>query len=280
MSMKLAACQEMFVGYSWEQQFSFLQKAGYQGVEVSPFTLEKPVRDYTAGDRQNLKQIAQKHEIEIIGLHWLLVKTEGFYLTHNDPEVQKRTADYFCDLAQLCADLGGKILVLGSPKQRSILPGLTKDDAEKNARDTLTRILPTLEKTGTYLCLEPLGRSETDFWNTCQDCVNVINDLGSSHLRLHQDIKAMLDEPTPIPDLIRKFQKETYHFHVNDKNLLGPGMGDTDFYPILKALKETGYLDRGWLSLEVFDYTPGSEHIANVSRDYLLKELAKLESQG
>ena len=43
-------------------------------------------------------------------------------------EVRERTAKYFCDLADFCADIGGHIIVVGSPKQRNVLEGVSPDD--------------------------------------------------------------------------------------------------------------------------------------------------------
>jgi sugar phosphate isomerase/epimerase len=57
------------------------------------------------------------------------------------------------------------------------------------------------------------------------------------------------------------------HFHVNDANLYGPGMGDVDYAPIAEAVRDVGY-DR-WLSVEVFKYDPDPETIAQKSIDYL-----------
>ena len=55
--------------------------------------------------------MAAKHELEVVGLHWLLAKTEGYYLTSPEEAVRNRTADYLAELARLCRDLGGKLLV-------------------------------------------------------------------------------------------------------------------------------------------------------------------------
>ncbi len=44
-------------------------------------------------------------------------------------------------------------------------------------------------------------------------------------------------------------------------------MGDVDFDPILRALVESGY-DR-WVSVEVFDYSPGAVETARVSIETL-----------
>ena len=61
--------------------------------------------------------------LETIGLHWLLAKTEGLHLTSPDAAVRQRTADYLVELARCTRDLGGDLMVFGSPAQRRIPAG-------------------------------------------------------------------------------------------------------------------------------------------------------------
>ena len=265
--MKFAICQELFEGWDWERQCRFIKEVGYDGIEVAPFTLAPLITDVAPARRKELRKQAEGEGLTICGLHWLLAKTTGLHLTTYDAAVRKATADYLIELGRACADLGGTILVFGSPAQRNLERGMSREAAVDHAAEVFRQIMPTLADRGVTLAMEPLTPKETDFINSCAEAEQLIQRVNHPNFRLHQDVKAMLSEATPIPDLIRKFAPLTAHFHVNDDNLLGPGMGRTDFHPILAALEETKYA--GWVSVEVFDYRPGAETIARESLDYM-----------
>ena len=250
----------------------FVKDAGYDGLEVAPYTLAPLITDLTPGQREELRQQAADAGVEIIGLHWMLAKTEGLYLTSPDPAVQARTAAYLVALAGACHDLGGNVMVFGSPKQRSLLPGVSRDQAFELAADTFRQALPAMADAGVTLCMEPLSHSETDFVNTCAEAAKLVEMVDHPNFVLHLDVKAMSNEPTPVPNLIRQYGGRAGHFHANDANLRGPGFGDVDFVPIFRALDIAGY--DGWISVEVFDYTPDPETIARESIDYMKKCLS------
>jgi sugar phosphate isomerase/epimerase len=276
--MKFAICQELFEGWDWERQCRFIKEAGYDGIEVAPFTLASRITDVTPAQRKELRARAEGNGLVICGLHWLLAKTNGLHLTTFDPQVRQATADYLMELGKACADLGGTVLVFGSPAQRNLERGMSRETAFAHAAEVFRKIMPVLADRGVILAMEPLTPKETDFINTCAEAEELIRMVDHPNFRLHQDVKAMLSEATPIPDLIRRFARLTAHFHVNDDNLLGPGMGPTDFHPIFAALHETKYA--GWVSVEVFDYRPGPEHIARESIAYMRRVLADLAGRS
>ena len=271
--MKYAICNETFEGWEHARICGYLRKIGYTGLEIAPFTLASRITEVNQSARAKLRKEAEKEDVKIIGLHWLLAKTEGFCLTSPDVAVRKNTAGYLEELGRACVDLGGDILVLGSPAQRRIPVGHTKEQATEFAVDTLKRTVKVFGDLGVKLCLEPLSPPEADFVNTAGEGAEILRQIGHPNYLLHLDVKAMSTEPKPTPEVIREFIHLTGHFHANDPNLRGPGFGSTDFVPIFQALLEKKY--SGWVSVEVFDYKPDPETIAEKSLEYMKACVAK-----
>lgn len=272
--MQYAICNETFGDWPLEKACDFTAECGYTGIEIAPFTLAPLVTDVPALRRQEIRRTIARSGLECVGLHWLLAKTEGFHAAHPDRIVRDRTVAYLGDIARLCRDLGGRVLVFGSPKQRSLVPGVTLEAATDHLCDVFARLVPVLEATDTVMALEPLSPVETDVLTTAAETCRLIERIGSPHVRLHLDVKAMASEPTPIPEIIHASAAWLEHFHANDVNLQGPGFGAVDFLPIFRALDEIRYA--GWVSVEVFDYAPGPERLARESIHYMQRVAAEL----
>jgi sugar phosphate isomerase/epimerase len=279
--MKYAFCNEMFGDELFEQVWPEVAKLGYTGVEIAPFTLWKEdehfdARSVPAFMRQKVKKVAADSGLDVVGLHWLLAKTSGFYLTSPDAKVRSATADYIKALVELCADLGGTIMVLGSPQQRNLLPGVGYNDAEQYAAQVLRAAMPSCEERGVAIALEPLGPAEGDFMLTAETGIRLAKLVDSPNCKLHLDVKAMSSEPDSIPIIIERSKDWMVHFHANDPNLLGPGMGNVEFGEIFQTLHDIKY--DGWLSVEVFKYEPSPMEIARRSIEYMRKMEQAVES--
>jgi len=269
MPFRYAICNETFEGWEHGRVCRFVAGLGYTGLEIAPFTLAPRITDVPAARRRDLRRQAEDCGLTILGLHWLLAKTEGLQLTSPDEATRRRTADYLVELARCCRDLGGDLLVFGSPGQRRIPAGATREQATDHAVDTFRRAAPGFAEAGVRLCLEPLSPPEADFINTAAEAIALLDRLDRldhPSFQLHLDVKAMSTDG-PATDLIRRYASRTGHFHANDVNKRGPGFGATDFVPIFRALGDSGY--GGWVSVEVFDYTPDPETIARESLRYM-----------
>ncbi len=269
--MKFGLCNEIFQNWKIEDAMEYAARLGYHGLEIAPFTLAKSVTDISKTQRNQIRRHAEKLGLEICGLHWVLVQTEGLYLNHPDAEIRERTKKYFCELVKCCSDLGGQTIVLGSPKQRNILPEITAQQAWDLAEETLDDAVKHAEDRNVTICFEPLAPSETDFINTAAEAIRFAKRFKSPAMKIILDVKAMCTEDKTIPQIIRESAPHFAHFHANDKNLKGPGFGEVDFKPIAAALKQSNY--HGYVSVEVFKFEEGPEVIASKSLEYLRRSL-------
>ena len=265
--MKFAICNETFQGWDWERTCRYVADAGYDGIEIAPFTLADDIRTLSSDRRKEIRWIASDCGLEIVGLHWLLVSPKGLSVTSNDSSVRRETSDYLVALTDFCADLGGRVMVLGSPNQRRIPEGGTAALAGERFLEAIAPALEVTRNRGITLCLEPLPPPEADFLLTLDQARTLIGLSNSRSAKTIFDVKSASSEGRHLPDLIREFAPLIAHVHANDTNRRGPGFGETDFRPILSTLREINY--GGFVSVEVFDYSPDPETIATKSLEYL-----------
>jgi sugar phosphate isomerase/epimerase len=266
-ALKIATCNEPWKDVPIEEVFRRAGRMGYAGVEIAPFTIARDVREISADRRKEIVRAAADAGVEIVGLHWLFVAPEGLHLTAPDAGVRQSSAEYLKALVHFCGDLGGTVMVFGSPKQRSLVPPTTRAEAWERAKEVFAAAGHTCRERGVTLTIEALGPKETDFINTLDESTRMADEIDHPSIGVMLDMKAMSTMPDGIIGTTRRFGGRARHFHVNQPNGKGVGMPTApddpphpDLPATLAALVETGY--RGWVSCEPFDYNPDPDTIA------------------
>jgi sugar phosphate isomerase/epimerase len=192
--------------------------------------------------------------VEVAGIHWLLAKTEGFHLTHPDPAVRARTVSYMQDLVRFGVEIGGKVAVVGSPAQRSLLPEVSYAQAWEWFRQGLSEAASLPEGANFTFCLEPLApKTGNSFLFTAGEAVRMAREIARPNVGIVIDCYSAVDMEIDVPGALQAAGPWLRHVHLNDDNGRAPGYGVTDFGPIMGALKERAY--EGYVSIEVFDFT-------------------------
>ena len=265
--MKFGTCNEYFEDWPIEEVFDYAAEIGYEGVEIAPFTLAPSVENIPAGRRREIRQAAERAGVEIIGLHWLLVSPEGLYINHVDPAIREWTRAYFQALINFCGDLGGQVMIIGSPQQRNVQEGWDFQETWGRTREAFEGCLPLAQERGVYLCIEPLNKAQANIFNTAAEARKLVSEINHPHFQTMVDVCSGSTEELPVPQLLEDSGPHLYHVHVNDVNKRGPGFGQTDFVGILEMLKRLNY--QRYISVEVFDFSPDPRTIAAASLAYL-----------
>jgi D-psicose/D-tagatose/L-ribulose 3-epimerase len=255
--MRISLCNEVVRELDFPAQCALAKGLGYDGLEIAPFTLSDEPERLPYARRTELRRIAEDAGITITGLHWLLLVPPGLSITSDHFADRTRTIGVMRGLIELCVDLGGRILVHGSPGQRQIGPGQGAEAALAHARECYAAIAKDAELAGVTYCIEPLAASETPLINTVEEAAAIVHEIDSPAVRTMLDTCAAGQAETrPIPEVIDRFlpSGEIAHIHLNDPNRKAPGQGALRFAPILAALARHDYDDIA--SIEPFVYEP------------------------
>lgn len=259
--MKIALCNEVLKELPFAEQCRAAAALGYDGLEVAPFTLADDPMAIGDAQAREFGRIASDHGLAISGLHWLLLAPAGLSIVSADAALRQRSTDVMQRLVELCALMGGRYLVHGSPRQRSVPPGVSREAALERAQACLAAAAQTAAQCGVTYCIEPLSRAETDLVNTVAEAVALVQAVDSPAFRTMIDCSAAgQTEQEDVPALMRRWMPTGHiaHVQVNDPNRRGPGQGGMRFAPVLAALREmqaAGHY-HGIVAVEPFDYVP------------------------
>jgi len=126
------------------------------------------------------------------------------------------------------------------------------------------------------ILIEPLDTSQTDVVNTMAEAVELVEKINHPSIQTMFDFHNTPNETEPFHVLIQKYFKYIQHVHVQemDGRYLGTGNAVNEYVQAFQTLKDLGY--NKWISLEVFDFSPGGKVIAEESMKILKQIEAKL----
>src|SRR5215210_1158839 len=254
--MRISLCNEVIAELPFAEQCELVAALGYDGLEPAPFTFGDDPTKLVPPQIAELRRAAKHAGIAITGLHYLMRAPAGLSITSADAAVRKHTVEVMCAMCGLCAELGGKILVHGSPDQRVLAPG-DEEECRKRGIECFAAVADAAADANVTYCIEPLARNQTTFINTVEEAAAIVRQIQNPALRTMIDCSAAgQSEAEPMDALIRRWLPTGLiaHMHFNDPNRRGPGEGELTFGPIIAALRDGGYA--GNAAIEPFIYRP------------------------
>ncbi|MEM8570700.1 MAG: sugar phosphate isomerase/epimerase family protein [Pseudomonadota bacterium] len=236
-------CNELLAaeGLDLASQARVAHTLGYMGLELAPDTLGDAPHRIGRAEADRIRGQIEAEDVQITGLHWLISGYPEASITN--PARWPETQGILIGLIDLCAWLGGRVLVHGSPKQRRRPVGLDDAALIPHLADFFAPVAEHAARLGVTYCIEPLSRAETDVITSVEEGAALVETVGSPAFRTMIDISAAGQMEPPVADLIRTWVPTGLigHIHANDTNRGAPGMGDDPFPEIWAALRDVNW---------------------------------------
>ncbi len=258
------AAQFEAVAYKGDFEANLTKVAGwgYQGVELA-------IRSPDLVDVGQLEKLVTDLGMKVpaigTGQAW---GEERISFTSADSDIRRAAVKRIKGHLELAKRFGALVII---GLIRGVTPqAQTHSQSMQYLTECLSECAEKAAACGVRMALEPLNRYETDLIHTVQDGLDLISQIGSSHLGLLLDTFHMNIEEADIDRSITRAGGQIFHFHVADSNRWYPGGGHLDFISILRTLHATGY--NGWVSGE-FMPIPDADQAAQRNISYL-KQIA------
>ncbi len=265
--MKLAFSSNAFRKYSFEDVVGLLKKIGYDGVELMCDRPHAWPPDLDAAKIKSIQKALRDSKMPISNLNAFMMCVVGNFhhpsWIEPDLAYRKQRIDHTIACIELAAKLGAKTLSTepGGP----IPKGWTRKKAYEEFRKELVEPAKKAEKLGVTLLIEPEPELLIE---TSKEFLEFIPSVGSKAVGLNFDMGHFHCVGEEIPDLIRLFNRQIAHVHLEDiKNRkhhhLTPGEGEIDFEKVFSAFREVKY--KGWVTVELYPYQDNPEEAARTS---------------
>lgn len=169
--------------------------------------------------------------------------TKAENLCSEDPEAVKRAMTFFKDLLPKLSLMDIKILGGGLYSYWPVDFSLNNDKEGDRARaiKNLKELSKTAEEYDVTLGMEVLNRYEGYILNTCDEAIDFVDEIGSSHVKIMLDTFHMNIEEDNIAAAIRKAGRRLGHLHLGEQNRMVPGKGSLPWGEIGQALRDIRY---------------------------------------
>jgi D-psicose/D-tagatose/L-ribulose 3-epimerase len=190
-------------------------------------------------------------------------------LTGNDVDYGKTEA-YLDKALGRAAQLGVKVIVLGSPKSKNVPEGYPMDKAWSQLVELLRNIDPLVRTRGITVVIEPLNKGESNIINTAAEGLRLAKAADRENIKLLIDYYHLVMEKED-PEIILDAGSYIKHIHfANPAGRVYPAEKVDGYVLFMDLLKRIGY--EGRISVEA--YTKDFCHDAKRSVE-ILRQLAK-----
>lgn len=244
-----------------EENFQMAAELGYDAIELH-------LRDPCEIDWDKTVKLIEKFSLPVSAIGTGAgARMDGLTFTDSDKRVRDKCVNRVSEHLKLAAIFECGI-ILGSMNGN-----IQGDEKKKNSHfDCLKRCCDLASQNNVIVLIEPLNRYESDWLNTTDDTLEIIEKIGYPNLKYLADTFHMNIEEADICRSLKKAGKNLGYLHLVDSNRQVPSYGHLRFCDIINTLQEMSY--NGILSFECLPQ-PSSDAAARDAINHLKEILVE-----
>lgn len=230
-----------------ENVYELMNKYNFKGLEIAPtrFFSNNPY-DTSAEDIIKIKKYISEKNIQIVALQSILFGRDDLKIFESYKS-RANLEEYLKKSIIFASEIGAKILVFGSPKNR-IMKDLKND--YHVAIDFFRNIGDYAKKYGVCICIEanPVEYG-TNFINTTSEALQLVKDVNNDGFGLHIDIGTIFMNEENI-NILKESVQYIKHIHISEPylNIIDKNKFEKH-NKIAHILQELNYSN--WISIEM-----------------------------
>lgn len=208
-----------FSNIAWDRQLddsigSFLQDAGFTGIEIAPTKYWRHPLESTLEERRQIRDFWERKNLPVIAMQSLLFGQDHLHI-FKSTTAREKTKEYLNGIILVARDLGCRVLVFGSPKMRQ-RESLSFEEATHIAAPFFRELGDHAARYGISLCIEPNATEyHCDFITNSDEGGKFVELVGSKGFGLHLDIGCMSMSGEDIPFQFEKWKSLIRHCHLS-----------------------------------------------------------------
>jgi 5-keto-L-gluconate epimerase len=239
-----------------EKGFKIAKELGYDGIELSLL------------DSNDIDQAWLLEKLRKLNLRVFAIATgqsyynDGYSIFNFKEDSRLKAIKRLKEHIDLAVKLNSMVII-GGIRGRLSEPPEVRSLELNEGKLALIEISEYAKKKNIILLIEPINRYETNFINTVQEGMELIDELGMDNLKLLPDTFHMNIEEKSIKESLIKAKSFIGYIHFADSNRRAPGAGHVDFKSIMSSLKKINY--KNYIGIEILplpnDYQAAKESI-------------------
>ena len=225
-----------------------LKKYSISGVEIAPTKIWKNPTEESYQTINQYRKYWEKNGISVSSTQSMLFGHPELLIFGNKDK-RNQTLIYLEKMIRVSAGLGAKVIVFGSPKNRTRI-NVSKKQALDIACDFFFKIATISRKYNVFFCIEPNPiEYGTNFINNTEQAIELIKEVNHPNFKLHLDSGVMTINGENVEKAITDGFPYLRHFHISEKNLIPIYKGKTNHKKIANILRKLNY--KHWVSIEM-----------------------------